>query len=65
MIEPTAQTSRLLTIAETMTVLGCSRKTVYRLFEAGRLQRVYLAPRAPRVPEADVQAFVASLGSVA
>jgi hypothetical protein len=40
-----------------MAVLHCSRKTLYRLFDAGKLQRTYVGPRAPRVDEAEVEAF--------
>jgi excisionase family DNA binding protein len=49
---------RLLTIAEAMVILGCSRKTVYRLFDAGKLRRVYVAPRAPRVRASELAAIV-------
>ncbi len=63
MIERTG--GRLLTIAETMSVLGCSRKTLYRLFTAEKLQRVYIAPRAPRVWEADLDAYLDEIRGVA
>jgi excisionase family DNA binding protein len=56
-IDDTGSRPRLLTIAETMAVLHCSRKTLYRLFDAGKLQRTYVGPRAPRVDEAEVEAF--------
>jgi excisionase family DNA binding protein len=49
---------RLLTIAEAMVILGCSRKTVYRLFDADRLHRVYVGPRAPRVRASELAAIV-------
>jgi excisionase family DNA binding protein len=52
---------RLYTIPEVCERLGHGRTRVYQLLTSGRLPSVILGPRARRVRESDLQAFIASL----
>lgn len=53
---PTAAAPRqLLTYKEASQVLGCSLRTVLRLVEEGRLPRVRLTSRCPRIPREAVE----------
>jgi excisionase family DNA binding protein len=55
----------LCSIDETAFLLGCSRRTVYRLIEAGRLRTVRpggLATSHQRIRRAELDRYVASLG---
>lgn len=49
---------RLLTIKNTELALDCSRSTVLRMINDGKLRTVYLSPRAVRVLAADVDALL-------
>jgi len=39
--------------AEAATALGCTRQTIYRLIERGKLRRLHLG-RSAKIPAADV-----------
>jgi excisionase family DNA binding protein len=52
---------RLLTIAETCARLHHGRTRVYELIRSGRLPSVVVGPRARRVRESDLHAFIAGL----
>jgi excisionase family DNA binding protein len=52
---------RLLTIPEVAEVLRHGRTRVYQLIGEGRLLSVVVGPRARRVRESDLDAFIASL----
>ena len=54
-------TDRLNTIPEVCERLGHGRTRVYQLITSGRLPSVVVGPRARRVRESDLQAFIASL----
>ena len=47
-------------ISDVQTVLATSRSTVYRLLEAGELERVYLGS-ATRIVDESVQGFIQRL----
>ena len=52
---------RLLTIPEVAEALRHGRTRVYQLIGEGRLPSVVVGPRARRVRESDLDAFIASL----
>jgi excisionase family DNA binding protein len=52
---------RLLTIPEVAERLRHGRTRVYQLIRSGRLPSVVVGPRARRVRESDLTAFIASL----
>lgn len=54
-------TDRLYTIPEVAERLRHGRTRVYQLIHEGRLPSVVVGPRARRVRESDLQAFIASL----
>ncbi|UZX16812.1 helix-turn-helix domain-containing protein (plasmid) [Thermus sp. PS18] len=51
----------LFTYKEAREVLSVSRSTLFRLLEAGKLKRVYPAPRSPRITRESLLAFLRSL----
>lgn len=52
---------RLLRIPQVCERLNHGRTRVYQLISSGRLPSVVVGPRARRVRESDLQAFIASL----
>lgn len=52
----------LFRIRDVQQILGCSRSFVVQLIESGALSRVDLTPKTIRVPAADVQRYLESLG---
>jgi excisionase family DNA binding protein len=52
---------RLYTIPEVCERLGHGRTRIYQLLREGRLRSVVVGPRARRVRESDLTAFIASL----
>lgn len=52
-------TDRLLTQREACKMLNVSRSTLYRMIEAGKLERIQPAGRAVRVRLSDVEAIMA------
>ena len=52
----------LYTMDETMAALGLGRSTLYELFEAGSLTRVYIGTK-PYVSEEEMRRFVATLNT--
>lgn len=54
--------AQLLRIDEACTTLNISRSSLYNLIAAGRLKVVHIG-RSVRIPAAELNAFVASLGT--
>lgn len=50
---------RYMTVSGVAEQYSLSRKTVYRLIDAGKLEATYLTPRALRVSVASIEALVA------
>jgi hypothetical protein len=48
----------LMTIDKTRAVLDVSRRTVYRLIDEGRLERVLVAPHTPRITRRSVRRLI-------
>jgi len=53
--------TELLTIDEARRRLKVSRRTLYRLIEAGRIRVIYPRPRCPRITERELEAYIASI----
>jgi excisionase family DNA binding protein len=53
--------AELLPVARVAAHLGVSRKRVYQLIEAGRLESLRLGPRGLRVPRASVEQYLKSM----
>lgn len=51
----------LFTYDQVAWMLGISRRSVYHLVDRGKLKRVYIAPRSPRITRESLEAFLRSL----
>jgi excisionase family DNA binding protein len=58
--------TELLTLDEVGRLLGgISRRSVYRLYDQGKLRILYVTPRNPRIERREVDAYLASIRKAA
>jgi excisionase family DNA binding protein len=58
--------TELLTIDQARALLGgISRRSVYRLYDEGKLRVLYVTPRNPRIERREVDAYLASIRKAA